>query len=159
MFDQSRAVTIDPVKAEEVVTHLCERAGRPVQDQFTPAEVAGLLSAVGYVVTQGTLAEFVRKRYVSDPGDQWSPVNIYCLAAALESRRRWAPAPGPHDLKKTGIRLELERLQADGVNPPIVDLDRYTLEDLLLQMAQSDNRMEREALYETLRLKLDGFEE
>ena len=50
-------------------------------------------------------------------------------------------------------------LAAAGVDPPISDLDAFTIEDLLLRITRSDDRLEREFCYEALRLKLNGFEE
>jgi hypothetical protein len=158
-MDQTRQVQVDPERARQVVSDLALSAGMVAQDAYAPDEVVALLAALDYDATPNTLAEFQRKRYVPAVEGDWSPVDVYCLLAALESRRRWRPAPSRHDPKKSGARLEIERLQREGVNPPVVDLDGYSVEDLLLQMVGSDNRAERECLLEVLRLKLAGYEE
>lgn len=158
MSDPTRAVTVDPAHAAQVVSDFAGSVGLPTPT--TAGEVVEMLTRIGYDCTPRTLAEFVEKGYISDPGDVWGPVEVYVLAAALECRRRWLPTPNPrHDLKKSGFRLEIERLRAEGVDPPVRDLDDHSIEDLLLQLCQCDQRAVREALYETVRLKLDGFEE
>lgn len=157
MSDMTRAVTVDPAHAAEVVAGMADSVG--LAAPVTAAEVVALLDRLDYACTPNTLAEFVRKGFISDPGDTWDSVSTYCLMAGLEARRRWKPAPSRHDLKKSGFRLEIERLRAEGVDPPVRDIDDHSVEDLLLQLCQCDQRAVREALYETVRLKLDGCEE
>lgn len=159
MHDTTRAVHVDPAHAERVIGEFLDRAGMPRKDSYLTSEVCDVLTRAGYAVSPGTLAEFTRKKYIAEFAHEWTVVAIYCLCGALEARRRWLPTPSLHDMKKSGARLQIEQLRAEGVNPPIVDPDRHTVEDLLIQMAQNDNRMERECLYEVLRLKLDGYEE
>ena len=65
----TRAVTVDPAKAGQVIGDFCERYGLPRRESFTPAELCELLGKMGYDCTPGTLGEFVRKGYVRDPGD------------------------------------------------------------------------------------------
>ena len=117
------------------------------------------LRRLDYDVTPNTLAEFERKHYFA-PADasEMTAVEIYCLMAALEARRRWKPTPSQHDAKKSGARLAIEQLQAQGI-PPVNDLDNHTLEDLLLQLTGCPDRAIRECIYETLVLKLKGLEE
>jgi hypothetical protein len=154
-----RAVPVDPAASERVVASLCDAAGMPMQDEFDRDGVAALLRSCGYDCTPGVVAEFVRKSYISEP-EVWTAPYVHALTAALECRRRWLPTPNVyHDPKKSAQRLEIERLQNEGVNPPIDDLDQHTVEDLLIQLVQHDQRHVREALYECLRFKLDGFEE
>src|SRR5262245_56374046 len=154
-----RIMQVDPEHAGRVVGEIAEQLGLPRADSYTPAEAADCAHRMEYACTPAAVAEFVRKRYISDPGEVWEPVHVYCLLGALESRRRWQPTPCKHDLKKSGVRLEVERLRAQGVNEPIAELDRASIEDLLLQLVQCDYRATRECLYEALNLKLAGFEE
>jgi hypothetical protein len=155
-----RTVQVDPAHAARVVHDFADRVGLPVKDRYSPDEMCQLLRWLGYDVTPGVLEEFTRKGYVSDPGDAWDVVSVYTLAAALESRRRWLPTPcHQHDSKKSGARLLIEQAARDGVAQPIQDLDRVTIEDLLLQLVANDARAEREVLFEAIRLKLSGFEE
>lgn len=154
-----RVMHFDPVKAEQIVGDFCERIGWERKETFTPQECVDLLTRLDYDCTLRTLEEFKEKKYVANTGDAWDAVRLYALTAALESRRRWKRCPSVHDWKKSGVRLQLEQLANDGVSSPISDLDAFTIEDLLLWVTGSDNRQEREALYETLRLKLQGFEE
>src|SRR5262245_24830772 len=157
--DPRRVATVDPHHAAQVIGDFCAHHGGPRLDGFTADQAVELLDRMGYAINLGTVAEFIRKGYVGDPGESWSPVAVYCLTAALEARRRWTESPDcPHNVKKTGIRLQIEQLRSEGVEP-VNDLDRHTVEDLLLQLAGSDNRAERECLYEVLRLKLADYEE
>jgi len=157
--DQSRAVVIDPRHATQVVGDFAESVGLPRAESYSPAQACLLLGRLGYDCPLNTIREFTAKGYIGDPGDTWAPVNVYCLMAALEARRRWLRTPCVHDAKKTGVRLMLEQRLNEGINPPVDDLDSHSVEDLLLQLIGSDNRAERECLFEVLRLKLAGYEE
>jgi hypothetical protein len=158
-MDETRAVRIDPEHAERVVADFAEHVGLPALETYTPADAAELVSRHDYVCTPGTISEFIRKGYFGpqDP-DALTPVEVYCLLGALESRRRWKPTPSRHDAKKSGARLAIEQTEMQGASA-INDLDQHTVEDLLLQLTGCDNRAVRECLYEALRLKLEGFEE
>lgn len=157
MSDQTRTVAVDPEHAARVVADFADAHGLPVPT--TPGEAVELARACGYDCTPGTVAEFVRKGYVSDPGGVADAVWVYCFIAALEARRRWKPTPCVHDPKKSGTRLLIEQMRNAGVAEPLNDIDRYTVEDLLLQLTNCDNRAVREALYEAVKAKLQGFEE
>lgn len=159
-MDSTRQQAVDVERATELVRIGLEEHGLPVRDVFTPAQAAELARALHYECSPGTVAEFVRKGYVgpADPA-ALSPVDVFCLVAALENRRRWKPAPGRHDAKKSGARLLIEQCQAAGAPSPVSDLDNFALEDLLLQLVQCGDRGTREGLYEAVRLKLEGYEE
>ena len=157
MSDPTRTVPVDPRHAARVVGDFAATVG--LATPANAAEAIELLTKLDYAVSKRTLEEFIERKYISDPGDAWDCVAVYCLMGALESRRRYKSADRRHDFKKTGIRLEIERLRAEGIDPPIHDIDDITLEDLLLQITQCDQRAIREALYETLREKLRGYEE
>lgn len=159
MTDQTRQQPVDPAHATVVVSALVESAGLTVRDEYTRSDVCEILTRRGYECTPGTILEFVRKGYISDPGATLSPVDVYCLAGALEARRRWGRTPSKHDFKKSAARLRIEELQNEGVENPVKDIDGHTVEDLLIQLTTNENRMVRETLYETLRLKLAGYEE
>lgn len=159
----NRTVQIDPFVSEKVLVSLCDHAGIEVQESFDRDGMAELLRACGYDVVPGTVAEFVRKKYIADPPEgQWTAPFIHAMTAALECRRRWLPTPNPkHDAKKSAMRLEIERLRGEGIDPPIHDIDSTTLEDLLIQLATSEQRMHREALLEAVLVKCEtlGFRE
>lgn len=157
MSDQTRIVSVDPAHAERVVADFAASVGLAVPTNA--AEVVELLDRLDYDCTPRTLEQFIERGYISDPGDCWDCVAVYCLLGGLESRRRWKPTPSKHDLKKSGARLEIEKLQAEGIDPPVVDLDRTTVEDLLIQLTQCDQRAIREVIFEALKLKLAGYEE
>ncbi len=151
-----RTVMIDTAKAEALVSGFCERTGFEVKPVYSASEVCSMLTALGYSVRLDTLREFVAKGYVSDFGDSWDAVAVYALSAALEARRRWTPTPSPHDFKKTAMRVEIERLRAEGIDPPIYDIDTTSLEDLLIRITGCDHRGSREALYEIILVKLEA---
>jgi hypothetical protein len=136
MHDQTRVATVSPKEAEQLLENFCLDTGYPLKDQYEPDEVVDILRRLGYDATVGTIPEFLRKNYISDPGDAWDAVAICNLACAMFARRRWLPAPSMHDPCKTDMRLEIERLQSAGVDPVIVDLDQHTIEDLLLRIVQ-----------------------
>ncbi len=158
-MDETRTVHVDPEHARRVIEAFSVQVGLPFREAYSPFDAAELARAHEYGCSPGTITEFIRKGYFGpvDP-EALSPADVYCLFAALEARRRWQPCPSRHDAKKTGIRLAIEQLQADGT-APLHDLDDHSLVDLLLQLVQSDNRPLRELLYESLRLKLKDFEE
>lgn len=88
MNDSTRAVQIDPVHAERVVSDFAERHGVAVPT--TTAEVVALLDRMDYAISPGVVAEFVRKSYIPAPaGEVWDTFSVYALMGALESRRRW----------------------------------------------------------------------
>ncbi len=156
---QERTITVDPAHGRAVIEQFCVEAGVPFVESFTSAQAAELATRHDYACTVGTILELQRKGYISaQDTEALSPADVYCLLGALEARRRWKPAPSRHDSKKSGIRLQIEAAQAHG-EQPIHDLDSHTVEDLLLQLTQTDNRTLREILYETLRLKLADYEE
>lgn len=159
MIDATRKMEIDPIHAARVVGDFCDQVDLTRRESFSIPEACDFLTRMGYACTPGTVAEFVRKKYVAEIGDTLDCTQLYCFMAALDCRRRWQPSPCIHDPKKTGLRIQLEELVAQGINPPFNDLDAMTVEDALLQMCMSPNRFERETLYEALTWKLAGFEE
>jgi len=154
-------VHFDAREAEAIVAQYCERTGREVKDEYTAREAVEMLADLGYDVSLNTLREFVAKGYIADHADAWTPVALYALTGALDSRRRWQPTPCVHDARKSAMRLMIEQIRAEGIDPPIHDIDGTTLEDLLLKLVGSDHRGSREALYEAVKVKMDrcGFVE
>jgi hypothetical protein len=128
----------------------------PDKDQFTPTEVVEILAKQDYAIGPATIPEFIRKGYIPDPGPTWSRVDLFLFMANLECRRRWAPMPSVHDVKKSPYRRAIERARAEGRPPLSVET---TIEDTLLLLVECDDRGRREELYEVLRLRLEGFEE
>jgi hypothetical protein len=159
MIPQTRLVHVDPERAATMLAAVCERFDFPVKDEYSTPEVADLMRRCGYAVTPAVVAEFVRKGYITDTDNLWTPVDVFHFSAALDSRRRWLPTPCVHDARKSGFRLQVETLRNQGVDPPVNDLDQHSLEDLLIQLTTADDRPTREMLYELIRLKLEGFEE
>lgn len=156
-----RCVPVDPDVSAKCVANIAALAGLDAAESYTARQVVQMMRAAGYACTLNTLREFISKRYISPPTDMdaWDSVYVWTLANALESRRRWQPTPNPrHDVKKSVARLEIERQVAAG-EPAIADIDQYTVEDLLIQLVNCDQRGIREALYEAVKLKLDGLEE
>lgn len=151
----NNATQPNPDVAERIIAAACEAAEMEMKDTFTRDEVARLMHASGYACSLNTIGEFIRKRFIGDPdGDIWTPSHVYCLGMALESRRRWQPMPNlAHDSKKSGARQRLEMAKLAGAE--VNDLDQYTLEDLLLRMAEDERRAVREANYEAVLLKLE----
>jgi hypothetical protein len=154
LHQRQRQVHIDPIHARRR-RRLAESVGMLARDEYTAAGCAAG-HAVGVHLHPPHLTEFAEKGYMLDHGETWDGKSVYCLLAALESRRRWKPTPSRHDVKKSGARLQIEQAQAAGV--PILELEQYTVEDLLIWLTGSDSRAERECLYEIARLKLAGFE-
>lgn len=130
-------------------------------ETWTAWQTAAWLRERGYDASEGTIHELMRKGYVGLPdAEAIIPAELSAIMAALECRRRWLPYPNPHhDAKKSGARLLLEQMQHAGNPAPVHDLEKFTVEDLLIRMAQSDHRGQREAIHEALRLKLLGMEE
>lgn len=155
----TRLMQVDPERAAAMLAAVCERFDFPVKDEYATAEVADLLTRCGYAATPGVIAEFVRKGYILDTGDVWTPADVFHFSAALDSRRRWLPTPCVHDARKSGFRLQIENLRNQGLTQPVNDLEQHSLEDLLIQLTENDSRPTREMLYELIRLKLEGFEE
>lgn len=134
MKDETRTVHVDPNRAADIVGTFLDRAGVERKPSYSFAEVADLAARLGYQCSPRVIIEFIGKNYMPDPGDHFDCVGIFCLIAALESRRRWGRTPNAHDGKKTQYRLQLEEVQNDGIDPPVRDLDRYTLEDLCIHL-------------------------
>lgn len=157
----NRLVQIDPAHARRVVEDHCHAVGLPSPDTWSPEEASVLLGRLDYECPPAVILEFARKGYICPPENDraLTAVDLYGLMCALESRRRWKATPSRHDVKKSGFRLQLETLIRNGVNPPVHDLDEHSIEDLLLRLVACDERMMRESLYETIKLKLAGFEE
>src|SRR5262245_47823136 len=154
MPDQLRTVTVNPTEARATIEQWCGDLGVPFREAFSAAEAAELARRLHFEAVPGTVAEFQRKGYFACPdAGALSPVELFCWLMALDARRRWRPSPSAHDLKKSAARLQAERARAAG-EPPVIDLERFTLEDCLLQLVGCDQRQLREALYECAREKL-----
>ncbi len=151
-------IQIDPAVAARKVAELCAFADVEMKDEWTREEVANLLHACGYAVTLGTVGEMIRKNYVGEPDDdRWEPGHIFALAMSLESRRRWLPMPNlAHDGKKSAARQAIEMARLSGA-VEIDDLDQFSLEDLLIRMAETSNLQLREGYHEGIRAKLEDL--
>lgn len=155
----SDTINIDPAIAAAAVDQLAASVGLPVLLAYSPDQAAELAARLEFDAKPGTVAEFVRKGYLkaTDPA-ALTPQEVYQFIGGLDRRRRWKAAPSQHDLKKSNIRLHVEQGQAAGL-APFHDLAAHSIEDLLLQLTESDERWFREVVHEALKLKLQGFEE
>lgn len=159
--DQNRMQTVGLEEAREKLRHLFAEAGLEFREPWTSAEAAKILRTLGYQAPNAIIGELTRKSYVGIENPKAiDAAEMFAVLIAMESRKRWAPYPNArHDVKKSQARLAVEKLQAEGTDEPINDLDRYTTEDLLLSICNADARWLRENLFEALRLKLLGSEE
>lgn len=139
---------------ERIIADFCRQCDLPERDAYTSLEVVQLCQGMEYDCDEDTLQEFDEKGYCEKPPGPWTPRRIRFLIANLESRRRWQKQSRLHDPKKSLHRLRLEALDASEPHPA-ADIDKYTLEDLLLWLAKTDDRNIREGLYEAAKIKLD----
>ncbi len=153
-----RVVAVDPEVSRRLVNGFCAFTATEPREHFSRDEVVELLRGVGFAVVPDTLREFTAKGYCTEPpSGRWEAIHVHALAAALDSRRRWLPGPNQlHDAKKSPTRRDLELAKAAGV-PVFTDLEKFTLEDMLITLAECDNRMQREFVYEAVRAKLEAL--
>lgn len=150
----TRTTIPTPAESEAVVRAMAAATDQEFRESWTLTEAANFLRSCDYACTPGILMRLVSREYVSDPRGDWRPQHVHCAAAALESRRRWQPTPSRHDAKKSAARLQIETARKEGIDV-FNDLDATTLEDLLIQLTQTDQRQIREVLYEAVREKMD----
>ncbi len=147
---------IDSEHSERIVEAMADNAGVEFKPEYSREEVSSMLVANGYDCPVGVVCEFHRKGYLIEPADGvWTAPRIHGLAAALASRRRWLPYPNPRfDQFKTGIKLQVEQMAAQGIAEPFSDLDKQTIEDLLVKVAIEEQSGHREFICEVIRHKM-----
>ena len=127
------------------------------------AEAVALVNAVDYLITVEELVRFCDVGAftgvaINNGQRQWSPRNIARLGLFLESRRSWRAGSELHEAKKTAAELALENVRLTGESHALFnDLEQFDLRALLLMLAESDNRMQREILYVAVQIKLDSY--
>jgi hypothetical protein len=122
------------------------------------AMVVALLDRCDYVVGPGTFSEFERKGYFQPPGNGiWTAEQVVRLVRTLNYLRRWKPGSNQFDKVKPLIRRMIE----SGDDSALKDLEGSTIEVLLVQIAEADDRNTREMLREAIirRMNEVGFVE
>ncbi len=160
-MDLDRVILPTPAESERIVRTMASATDQEFRETWTLDQAAEFLRRCDYDCTPGVLLRFISRGYVSEPpGGRWTALHLHCASASLEGRRRWLSAPSRHDAKKSEARLQIESAQAQGI-PVFHDLENSSLEDLLIQFVQTDQRQLREVLYEAVRAKMDqlGFVE
>src|SRR5262249_16331470 len=106
-----------------------------------------------------TVAEFQRKGYIPAlDGDGWDHEQIHRFMGALEARRRWQSGSPIHRCKKSAAQLDFETAQRESNQEYLKDLDKYTLEDLLVMLTTGEPLGLRECFLVAVRQKLERLE-
>lgn len=141
------------------VIQQADGAAYPMTDQ----QVIGLLDSIDYRVGLETIHRYLSARYIECPGmqagrRQWEPLDVVRLKDALEFRRQWKPFSRFHDAKKSLYERLREQAEASGNPNPFRDLERYSLEDLLLYWREADTQPLRDMLHAAVKIKLEANE-
>lgn len=142
-----------------------ERAGlEPTYPCGTETAIS-LLTAVEYRVDPETIARYIASGYIPGPGRaesgamEWLAIDIAQLGFALEFRREWQAFSPLHDAKKSTYERGREQAERVGLaDQACRDIDRYSVEDLLLLLRTADTQALRDALYVALRIKLERID-
>lgn len=127
-------------------------------------DAVALCAGVEYVIDGESLVRFLdvgafNGVSVSHGRRNWSATDIVRLATFLECRRAWQPGSELHRAKKTAYEIALENFRATGEAHELFhDLERFDLRSLLLMLAESDSRQQREALFVAVQIKLESFD-
>ena len=167
---------IDPLTVSGPATvaleHVCrqrisqwwERAGLTESYPVCDGDAIALVQSVEYVIDAESFVRFwtVGAFFgvaISDGRRNWSAIDIVRLATFLECRRAWQPGSELHRAKKTAYEIALENFRATGEAHELFhDLERFDLRSLLLMLAESDSRQQREALFVAVQIKLESFD-
>lgn len=123
------------------------------------ATVVKLMSEAEYECTADTVAEFLRKGYLTglptrDGQFKWRASDIAAFATGLESRRRWRWDSKMHAAKWCAFEIQYHMARAAGLDHPFEDLDKCTVEDLLLLIVKADQEHIRQGIRLILAIKL-----
>ncbi|MBB01566.1 MAG: hypothetical protein CMJ47_02860 [Planctomyces sp.] len=128
----------------------------PVDDET----VVEIFDHLEYVVDLEKIHIYLAAGYITPPAivagkRSWTLKDFIELQVALEMRRQWRAFSKFHDPKKSHWQLEKERAEAAGDQKFFSDIDRYSVEDLILYLTQADERYVREAIGLALKTKLE----
>jgi len=128
----------------------------PVDDD----QVLQILDSLEYRIDREKLHRYLAAKYITPPAIRggkrsWSQAEFISLQCALEMRRQWKPFSRFHDGKKSFWELEKERAEAAGDQQFFKDIDRYSTEDLIQFLVQTNEPHVRQALGLALRTKLE----
>ncbi len=139
------------------------RADRQPSYPCDDGDAVELCRAVEYVIDPESFVRFWNVGAfdgvaISEGRRNWSATDIVRLATFLESRRDWQPGSELHRAKKTSYELALENYRRTGEAHELFhDLERFDLRSLLLMLAESDHRQQRESLKVAIEIKLESF--
>jgi hypothetical protein len=151
---------MNATQANEWLRERCKEAGITLRTdgRIGQALMVEMLAKEGYAIGPGTLSELERKGYFKPPASGvWTGEQVVQLCRTLNTLRRWKPGPNQFDALKPKIRLMIEA----GDDAPLKKLEGSTIELLLLQITESDDRDTRELLREAIvrRMNEVGFVE
>jgi len=158
-FGTSSTLRVDEsVSAKAIAsfwTHAATNPGYPA----STATVVKLMAEAEYDCTSDTIAEFLRKGYISEVPTskgqhKWRASDIASLATAMEARRRWRWDSKLHASKWTAFEIQLHMARAAGLDHPFEDLDSNTVEDLLHLMVRAEPEHVRQGIRVLLSVKL-----
>lgn len=84
---------------------------------------------------------------------KWRANDVVTLFALLESRRYWLP--GRHADRKSIFQIQYEKCPEETRLKLFPDLDKFTLDELLVFATTERQEIQREALYIAIKLKLE----
>lgn len=147
--------------AAEAVAPFWQNAGLQPSYPASTATVVKLMADAEYEVTADTVAEFLRKGYLDgvpthNGQHKWRASDIAAFATGLETRRRWRWDSTMHAAKWCSFEIQLHMARTAGFDHPFDDLDKSTVEDLLLLMVEADQKELRQGIRLLLSLKLRG---
>lgn len=124
-----------------------EVVGEEIVFPLTTAALIRVLRAFGLWVTRSKILELQRCGAIDrPPGNRWHEEHTLGLCVALSARRLWLP--GAFDNLKSPFRLSREK----GLDPTGETTQRqtvgYDLSLLLVMMAETDEKVSREAILE-----------
>ena len=130
---------------------------------MTDQQVIEVLDSIDYRVDLETIHRYLSARYIECPTmqagrRQWEPLDVAPLKDALEFRREWKPFSRFHDPKKSLYERLREQAEASGNANPFRDLERYSLEDLLLYWREADTQPLRDMLFTAVKIKMEANE-
>lgn len=127
----------------------------PVCDE----NVVHLLKAAEYAADVDTLDRYERLGYIGcvprrNDLRKWRASDVVSLMTALEVRRQWQPNSTLHAAKFHPFEIRQHQAEAAGADTCFDDLDRHTVEDLLIAITKADNVDVRQAIRIALCCKL-----
>lgn len=135
----------------------------PPEYPATTATVVKLMTGLEYVVDAAAIGDYIeRGRMIPPPmrgrNRVWMAADIVELLSVLENNRKWRPLSVRHQHKKTRWEIHRELALAGQAPPVFDDLDRFTVEELLRQLVEVDQREVRELLHTAIMIKIDELQ-